>query len=119
MAVIMKYKIILLILLIVFSVNVVAEDSEDIKIYNLELEKVFNLVSGIIAAILFLITLIAYKRSHNQRLKYICSAFLVFAIKGFLISHELFFNELSWVDPTASLLDFAILLLFFIGVVKK
>lgn len=115
----MKYKIILLILLIVFSVNVIAEDSEDIKLFNLELEKVLNFVSGIIAAILFFITTIAYSRSHNQRLKYISFAFAIFAIKGFLVSHELFFNEWSWVDPTASLLDFFILLLFFIGVVKK
>lgn len=100
---------------------VVAEDEvgDDIEVFGLELEKLLNLGSGILAAVLFLLTQIAYRRTRNQRLQYVSFAFVLFAVKGFLMAHELFFREWPWVDPLASVLDFAILLIFFFGMIKK
>ena len=117
----MKYKniFILFLFFIVLSFNVRAEEDSDIEIYGLELEKVLNLGSGILATLLFFLTQIAYRRTQNARLKYVSIAFAIFAIKGFITSHELFFKEWSLVDPTASVLDFVILLVFFFGVIKR
>jgi hypothetical protein len=47
-------------------------------------------------------------------------AFLLFAVKGFLIASDIFFpNKTGWVDPIANFLDFGILLSFFFGIIKK
>ena len=119
----MKHALFIFILfaLSLFSSTVLAQEDEgdDITVYNLELEKLLNLGSGILALILFLLTQAAYKRTSNKRLHYVNIAFLLFAVKGFLIAHELFFEELPWIDPVTSVLDFAILLTFFFGIIKK
>lgn len=107
--------------LFLLSFTTIADEGEkdDITIFNLELEKVLSFGSGILAAVLLYLTTIAYQRTQNKRLKYVSIAFALFAIKGFLIAHELFFEEWSFVDPLAILLDFAILLTFFFGIIKK
>ncbi|PIN75851.1 hypothetical protein COV18_01575 [Candidatus Woesearchaeota archaeon CG10_big_fil_rev_8_21_14_0_10_37_12] len=99
---------------------VTAEEFEDdIEIFGLELEKVFYFGSAIIATVLFIVSLIAHIRTEKLKLLFIWVAFLLFAIKGFLISHELFIAELSFVDPVASILDFIIVLIFLFGMLKK
>ena len=98
---------------------VLAEEGDDVEVFGLEVEKLLNLGSGILAIALFIVTVIAYKRTKRKKLIYISVAFLLFAIKGLLQSHELFIDEWSWLDPTASFLNFAILLSFFFGVLKK
>ena len=95
------------------------EIDDDIQFAGFELEELLNLGSGLLALALFIITAVAYKRTNNKRLIYVSIAFLLFALKGFLISHELFFNEVSWIDPVASALNFAIILCFFLGILKK
>ena len=122
----MKNKIVLLIVLVLHNVillsNVAAQDIgdlEDIEVFGLELEKLLNFGSGLLATGLFIATSFAYKRTRNKRLIYVSIAFLLFAVKGFLTSHELFLEEWSWVDPVASALNFAIILSFFLGVMKK
>ena len=102
-----------------FAVLAQEETASDIFIYDLELEKLLNFGSGLLAAVLFVLTFTAYRRTHNQRLLYVSIAFDLFAFKGFLIAHELFFDEWLFVDPVASVLDFAILLFFFFGIIKK
>lgn len=122
----MKNKIVfyitLVLLLANFSSFVFAEemdDLDDIKVLGFELEKLLNFGSGFLAIGLFIAASLAYKRTRNKRLIYVSMAFLLFAVKGFLTSHELFFQEWSWIDPVASALNFAILLSFFFGVIKK
>ena len=120
----MKYKALFgyaaLFFIAFFSLGVAAQGDEDqdISVDGLELEKILNLGSGVMAARLFFLTRAAYARTRNRRLHYVSLAFVFFAFKGFLTSSELFFTELSWVDPTASVLDFAILLIFFFGIIK-
>ena len=92
---------------------------DDPELFGFELEKLLNLGSGILALVLFILTLLAYQRDQRKRLLYVCIAFFLFAVKGFLTAHELFFAEWSWVDPLASALNFVILLCFFVGLLKK
>ncbi len=86
---------------------------------GIELDKVITLGSSLLATVLFIISFIAYRRDGRKRLLYITLAFFLFAIKGFLIISELFIPEREWVKPVASFFDFAILLSFFFGVLKK
>lgn len=119
----MKNKIAIYLALSLFFANVssfaIAEEPGDLGILGFELEKLLNLGSGLLAAGLFTATFLAYKRTGNKRLVYVSTAFILFAVKGILTSHELFFEEWAWVDPTASFLNFAILMSFFLGVIKK
>lgn len=101
------------------SAQTTVGEHDDLEIFNLEIEKLLNFGSGMLALILSYVTLTAYRRTKQERLLYVTIAFLLFAIKGFLTAHELFFEEWSWVDPVASVLNFVILLTFFIGIVKK
>ena len=96
-----------------------AEDPGDIQIFGMELEKLLNLSSGILAGALFAITFAAFSRTKRKRLLYVSAAFLLFAVKGFLTAHELFIEELHWVDPVASALNLAILLTFFAGLLNR
>ncbi len=111
--------IILALIMAILSASVFAEEEEDLGIAGFEVEKLLNFGSGLLAAGLLIATSIAYKRTGNKRLIYVSIAFLLFAVKGFLTSHELFFQEMPWIDPIAAVLNFAIILSFFFGVIKK
>ena len=119
----MKNKLMLiamsLIISILYSSVAFAQELDDFSIGGLELEKVLNLGSGILATALLAVTWIAFQKTKNKRLLYVSAAFLLFAVKGFLTAHELFFEEWPLVDPIASLLNFGIILCFFFGVMKK
>jgi len=113
------YCMMFAVMLIQFSSFALAEEHDDIQIVGLELEKLLNLGSGLLAAGLFILTIVAYKRNRNQRLLYVSIAFALFAVKGFLTSAELLYGDWALVDPIASFLDFVILLSFFFGILKK
>ena len=114
-------KIICLIAMLLLSAIPVfaQEENDDWQLFGVEGEKLFNLGSAILSTILFALTFIAYKRTKQSRLLYVSVAFFLFAVKCYLGARELFFEELAWVDPTAAVLDFAILLCFFWGIMKK
>jgi len=92
---------------------------DDIQVFGLELEKLLNLGSGALALVLCALTALAFKRTHNRRLVYVSGAFLLFGVKALLMGTEVFFGEWPYVDQIASVLDFAILLAFFLGIMKK
>ena len=121
----MKNKYFLLSMLAMLALGValpaLADNGEDsdITFFGLELEKLISLANSILALVLFIITFISYRRNHYPRLLYVSIAFALFSIKSFLVSLELFMPELSWADPVATVLDFAILLIFFIGLLRK
>ena len=108
-----------MIFLIPFVIGEASDEGGDIIFFGFELDKILNLGIGILALVLFSVTYAAYRRTRNTRLKYVNIAFALFAVKGFLITHELFFAEISWVDPLASMFDFAILLVFFFGILRR
>ena len=96
------------------------EDEKDLQAFGIDADELITLGSSILAITLFAITAIAYKRDGRKKLLYVSIAFLLFAIKGLLIASDIFFpNKTGWVDPTANFLDFAILLSFFFGLIKK
>ena len=101
-------------------VSAAEEEAKDITVLGgLELEKLLNLVNGLIALILFIIVFMAYKRDGRRRFLYVSIAFLLFSIKGFLVASELFIPEIPLLDPIIVLLEFIIILSFFFGVLKK
>ena len=106
-------------LVLITPVLIAQEDIGDIKVKGIELEKVLSFINGIIAFALFLITFIAYKRDGKTRLFYVCLAFLIFSIKSFLVSSELFITGLEFIDPLSIILDLIALLFFFFGILKK
>jgi hypothetical protein len=113
--------IIVLFLFIQLSTVVLAEEFEfdDLEIFGLEVEKLLNLGGSLLAIVLFGLTMVAYKRVHNNRFLFVAVAFLLFGIKAFLMGSEIIFGEWDWVDPVTAFMDFAILLIFFMGIVKK
>jgi len=115
----MKKLVFILVFLLMANSSFAQLEDDDPSVLGLEIEKLLNLGSGILATALFALTWLAYKKTGNKRLVYVSMAFLLFAAKGFLTSLELFSIEFSWIDPVASFLNFAILLAFFFGIVKK
>jgi hypothetical protein len=115
------FIILLLSLILVSSPSAFAyEEEDDIMIYpGVEADDLITFCSSILASVLFIITLIAYKRDKRKRLLYVSIAFFLFAVKGFLSTAEMFFPQAGWTDLIASLLDFAILSSFFVGLLKK
>ena len=116
--------VVIILLLNLFPIIIAQDTGEpdgrgDYLILGLELEKVLNLINGIISLILFIVTFISYKRDGRKRLLYVSIAFLLFSIKGFLASSELFISDITWIDPVSIILESLVLLFFFFGVVKK
>ena len=106
-------------LLAFLSVVAAVEEAADVDSGRFEADKLLNLGSGILAAALFVVTVMAYRRTKNARLTYVSAAFMVFAVKGLLAGQEIFFAEWAWVDPTAGVLDFVIIVCFSLGVLKR
>lgn len=115
------YLILLSILILSFLLPFSIAQSEDgnYLIKGLELEKLIALINAWISTFLFVLAFVAYRRLGRKRLLYVSIAFLLFAVKSFLISSELFFTEVEWFDPLSTILEFGVLLSFFYGVLKK
>ena len=109
------------IIILTFLPVIIAADikEEDKMLLGFELDKLLSFVNGIIALLLFIITFISYKRDGRSRLLFISIAFLIFSIKSFLISSELFNFSIIWIDPVSIILELLVLLFFFYGVIKK
>ena len=120
----MEKKAILLLLLTLFlfsQIFVVSAQMEDgdIGFYGLELEKLLAFINGFIALALFIFAFVAYQRTDRKRLLFVSLAFFLFSVKSFLVSSEMFIADISWIDPVATILEFAVLLSFFYGLLKK
>ena len=74
------------------------------------------------ALLLSIITLMAYVRVRNIKLLAIALGFFVFFIKGFVLTLGIFltfFSKIFTISIELLILDFAILLFMYIGMVKK
>ena len=113
-------KLIPVVLILLFSNSFAfLSFGDEITVFGLELEKLLNLLSGLLSLALMALTLMAYRRTGNRRLLFVSLAFLLFAVKGFLNGSEVFLGEWIFIDPVSSVLDFAILLSFFAGILGK
>jgi len=120
------FFLILFLVLILSTVIVSAEENINLKENDLttssgiEIDNIITLVASIMALTLFGLTYVSYKRDGRKRLLYVAIAFLLFAIKGIMLTSDIFYpQKAGWVDLGASLLDFGILLSFFLGLLKK
>jgi len=84
-----------------------------------ELEKLISLINFVLALTLSVFTFIAYKRSGRSRLLFVSLAFILLAVRSFLVGYELIGGEISFADPVTVSLDFIAMLSFFYGVLKK
>ena len=112
-------RIFLLLFIFLLAVPGVLAEDDDIEVFGLELEELLSFGSALLATVLFVLTALACKRTGRKRLAYVSLAFLLFALKNYLIASELLFDDFAWLDPVISVLEFGILLSFFIGVMKK
>lgn len=92
---------------------------DEVEIFGIELEKLLNLLSGVLSLALMALTLLAFRKTGNRRLLFVSLAFLLFALKGFINGSEIFLGEWIFADPVSSALDFAILMSFFAGLLGK
>lgn len=87
---------------------------------GLDIESLIIMMASILAIVLFIISSLAYLRDRRRRLLFVTGAFFLFAVKGFLVViGDFSIPGVSWIDTSAPLLDFGILLLFFLGLIKK
>jgi hydrogenase/urease accessory protein HupE len=114
-------RVLLLWIIVLLSLTplALAEDEQAIELVGVEVEELLDVVSAVLAIGLFSLTLVAYRRNQNKRLKYVMIAFLLFAIHGFISLFDLFGMEIEILGLLSSLLMFGVLLSFFYGVVKK
>ena len=73
---------------------------------------------------LLVVSLASYQKYKNVKLLVVSIVFLVFFVKGFLMSLRVFFSELSWVDGIVSgsyngVFDLFVLVLLFIATLKR
>ena len=81
----------------------------------------FDFGTGIFAAILFALSLIAYKSLKTKRFLYVSIAFALFAIHVIVSRLNLFIPEIesSMLELILSIMEFVALALFFIAIMKK
>ena len=86
------------------------------------IEVMILIATSILAGFLFVISFSAYRNDRRKKLLFITSAFFLFALKGvLLVFHEfleVLYVEEALIEPIAQLLDFGILALFFLGLMK-
>lgn len=85
------------------------------------LEEILQIGSGLFALGLFIISLIAYHRSKQNRILIVSASFFLYFTKIALQHIDIFLPNLetSIIDLLIASSDFVILLLFFLAVVKK
>lgn len=86
-----------------------------------DLPESLDFATGIFAAVLLVISLLAYKRTNLTRLIFVSAAFGLYAFRAILPRLEIILPsvETATIDTILSLLGFVILALFFVAIVKK
>ncbi|MEK6926350.1 MAG: hypothetical protein AABW50_03670 [Nanoarchaeota archaeon] len=113
------FSIAILLLILNLPFLFAQEEKADFAVFGLELEKLISLINGILASILFIVSLTAYKRDGRKRLLFVSIAFALFAVRSFLLAYELIGESISILDPIATVIDFFVILSFFYGVFKN
>jgi len=91
---------------------------------GIDLEALVSIASFVLAFFLFALSVVAYRRNRRSRLLFVMAAFFLFAVKGIVFTlNEIYFeagslNRVSY-EWVPLLLDFSILILIFVGLIKK
>lgn len=100
--------------------RLIAQEDMGVTLFGTAIEAYISIGSSVLAIFLFVISTLAYRKEKRSRLLFVMSAFFLFAVKGLLITiDELLPQQGLTVEPIALMLDFGVLLLFFLGLVKK
>ena len=88
---------------------------------GLEISDIVDIGSGVFAAFLMFISLIAYRSTKAKRLLFVSAAFGLFSLRTIIDRLDVFIPEVESqaIEIAASLTGFVILLLFFIAIVKR
>jgi hypothetical protein len=83
--------------------------------------EIFDFGTGIFAAILFALSIIAYKNLKTKRILYVSFAFAIFAVRAIVSRLNLFIPEIesSSLETLLAIMGFAALALFFIAIVRR
>jgi len=85
-----------------------------------DLDELIRVLSSFLALFIFAISAIAYARERRRKLLLVSVAFFFYALKGFLkVSDIIIPQKGDFIDVAANLLDFVILVLFFLAMVAK
>jgi len=70
---------------------------------------------------LFIISILSYKKTNNKKLIFVSTVFLLFFIKGLILSLSLFYADLKTyiAIPILAVFDLLVLFLLFIATLKK
>ena len=85
------------------------------------LAEFFDFGTGIFAAVLFALSLIAYRTLKTKRILYVSIAFALFAIHAMVSRLNLFVPDIesSMLELILSVMEFVALALFFVAIMKK
>ncbi len=85
-----------------------------------EPEQIIQLVSSLLALILFVIAHLAYRRERRKKLFILSSAFFFYSIMNFLDAADIIFPQAGeYPEIWGSLLNFVVLALFFLSMITK
>jgi len=70
---------------------------------------------------LFIVSLLSYRKYKNGKLLFVSLVFLIFLVKGILLSLSLFYSQFADIisNPYVGLFDLIILVLLFIATLKR
>jgi hypothetical protein len=107
---------------IAYASSVISEDDNNYDLFDKgNLAELFDFGSGIFAAFLFALSLIAYRNLKTKRLLFVSGAFAIFAIRTIVSRLDLFMPEIesSLLEFVLAIMAFAALTLFFLAIVKR
>ena len=102
---------------IILLINFAGEIGKD----GIAISDLFDFGSGIFAAFLAILSLMAYRSVKTRRLLFVCAAFGLFAIRAVLDNLDIFAPEIEseTIDIATAVTGFVILALFSIAIIKK
>ncbi len=83
------------------------------------LDNAVHLATAVTAFSLFIVSLKAYLALKRRRFLYVCLAFLLYSIKEIIVVSEVLSFRNSAFTEISHVMNLAILLLFFAGLIKK
>jgi hypothetical protein len=103
------------------SSGIVAADTNNTNmLQNLDIVDFIVFWASILAIALGVVSFFAYRRDGRTKFLLVTIAFSIFALKGvFLIAGDLIIVEQIFLDVIANLLDFAVLICFFLAFMMK
>ena len=96
------------------------ETTDASPVNGLDISDVIVILTSILAFVLGIISLVGYRRDGRIKILFVAAAFFIFTLKGvMIIGSDLLSLQKPTLDLLAQLLDFAVLIFFFAGMIKR